>query len=599
MFPRWVLKNIPLHRLSIRTIMHGCFIVMVMIPLLTMVIVSYQSYKSIVTEQSTQQTLRTLEQVSVGIDREASQITNTVGYFFKDRILLEAVDNLQKQAGINESIKKDERVQGLVHNYFQYTNELIDVIFFYRGGGVYSANQSITVHEKMMRTSLWYNKSLAGKGQIKLFGVQPNDISQINEKFINTAAVAIPDQMVNQTDVEVIYFIFKGTLFQHLFESSTKDQGDFLILNNESRAIAANRETYIQNWLDQPSYLYKTGWFASGEYTEAINGQKAFITYFTAPVTQFKVIHIIPYDSLTAPLQKVFMMTLWIGAASTVLFLLASWFFVRTIIGPISSLVREMYRVQTGSLQLTFTPSGPSEVYLLGTKFHAMVKEMEVLIKDKEEQQQAKAIAELRALQSQINPHFLLNTLNAIKLMAAISRVPNIQKMTDAFIRLLSTTFNRGGFMHSIKEEIDYLEQYLYIMEFRYGTYEVRWEFDERLDDCYILKQLIQPIVENAIVHGLQNKENQGQLRLKGRLEEEKVLITIEDDGVGIDSLDLAELLAPTEEEGFSSMGIKNVHDRIRLNYGDQFGLTILSKERKGTQVEVCLPFIIGPNKVV
>lgn len=599
MFSRFLLKNIPLHRLSIRTIMHGCFIVMVMIPLLTMVIVSYQSYKSIVTEQSTQQTLRTLEQVSVGIDREASQITNTVGYFFKDQTLLEAVDNLQAQASMNESIKKHERVQGLVHNYFQYTNELIDVVFFYRGGGVYSANSSITNYENMMRTSLWYNKSLAAKGQIKLFGLQPNEISQIHEKFINTAAVAIPDQMAGQTNVEAIYFIFKGSLFQHLFESSTKEQGDFLILDNESRAIAANRETYIQNWLDQPAYLYKTGWFASGEYTEDIRGQKAFITYFTAPVTQFKVIHIIPYNSLTAPLQKVFIMTLWIGAASTALFLLASYFFVRAIIGPISSLVREMYRVQTGSLKLNFTPSGPSEVYLLGTKFHAMVKEMEVLIKEKEEQQQAKALAELRALQSQINPHFLLNTLNAIKLMATISGVPNIQKMTDAFIRLLSTTFNRGGMMHTIKEEMNYLEQYLYIMEFRYGTYVVEWEFDERLEDCYILKQLIQPIVENAIVHGLQHKENQGQLRLKGRLDGEQILITIEDDGVGIDSSDLAELLAPTEEAGFSSMGIKNVHDRIRLNYGDPFGLTIVSSEGQGTRVEVRLPFIVIPNKDV
>ncbi|MFH5183895.1 sensor histidine kinase [Paenibacillus sp. TAB 01] len=572
--------------------MYGCFIVVVMIPLLAMVIVSYQSYKSIVTDQSTQQTLRTLEQVSVGIDREASQITNTVGHLFKDQSLLEAVDHVRNRAE-NPVNLQDDQAQRLVHSYFQYTSELIGVVFFYRGGGYYSTNPSVTFHESLMRTSLWYNKSLADKGKIKLLGVQRNDIAEITDKFINTAAVAIPEEMADQTRVEAIYFIFKGTLFQHLFESSTKEQGDFLILDNESRAIAANRETYIQSWLDQPSYLYKTGWYASGEYTEAINGTKSFITYFTAPVTQFKVIHIIPYDSLTAPLKKVFLTTLWVGAASTALFLLASWFFVRTIIGPISRLVRGMYRVQTGSLPLHVTPSGPSEVYLLGSKFNAMVQEMNVLIKDKEEQQQAKTKAELRALQSQINPHFLLNTLNAIKLMAVISRVPNIEKMTDAFIRLLSTTFNRGGMMHSIREERDYLEQYLYIMEFRYGNYEVQWDLDERLLECCILKQLIQPIIENAIVHGLQYKETQGQLRLTGRLEDESsILIVIEDDGVGMDSEDMAELLAPAQEESFSGMGIKNVHERIRIHYGEPFGLTITSREGIGTRVEVRLPFI-------
>ncbi|WP_186446174.1 sensor histidine kinase [Paenibacillus cremeus] len=566
--------------------MLASFVLMVMIPLLTMVVVSYQSYKSIVTEQSTQQTLRTLEQVSVGVDREAGQIMNTVGYLYKDPILLAAVDEAHSQGA------DGTRVQSLVHNYFQYTNELIDVVFFFRGGGAYSANRAVPIDESLMRTSLWYNKSLAAPSQIKLFGVQPSHMSELDEKYINTAAVALPSDMNDQSQVEVIYFVFKGSLFQHLFESSTKEQGDFLVLDNESRAIAANRETYIQNWLDQPSYLYKTGWYSSGEYTVSIDGRTAFITYFTAPVTQFKVIHIIPYDSLTRPLRKVLNMTLWVGGMSTVLFLAASWFFVRTITGPISSLVRCMYRVQTGTLQLEFDPSGPSEIFMLGNKFHAMIKEMEVLMKDKEEQQRAKAMAELQALQSQINPHFLLNTLNAIKLMAVISRVPNIQKMTDAFIRLLSTSLNRGGTMHTIKEEIDYLEQYLYIMEFRYGSFDVQWHFDDRLYGSFVLKQLIQPIVENAIVHGLQHKEHDGQMKLSGFLEDQKVVIVVEDNGPGIESNDLDELLAPSSEDNYNSIGIKNVNDRIRLHYGESYGLKLISEAGGGTRVEVHLPFV-------
>ncbi|TBL72482.1 sensor histidine kinase [Paenibacillus thalictri] len=592
----WLQKMMNLNRWGIRTVMHGSFLLMVMIPLLTMVIVSYQSYQSIVTEQSTQQTLRTLEQVSVGIDREASQIMNTVGNLIKDENLLDVADHARENVSPDVGAAQKARLNSLVRSYFPYTDELIGAVFFYRGGGAYTTNNLVTINERALRTSLWYNKSLAAAGQIKLFGVQPNDMPHITEKYINTAAVAIPPELADHTRLEVIYFIFKGSLFQHLFESSTKEQGDFLILDYESRAIAANRETYIQSWLDQPAYLYKTGWGASGEYTETMNGEKAFVTYYTAPVTKFKVIHIIPYATLTAPLQKVFATTLWIGAASTALFLLASWFFVRTITGPISRLVRAMYRVQTGSLQPGFTPSGPSEVYMLGHKFHAMVKEMDHLIKEKEEQQRAKAMAELRALQSQINPHFLLNTLNAIKLMAVINRVPNIQKMTDAFIRLLSSTFNRGGTMHTVAEELDYLEQYLYIMEFRYGSFQVHCDFDEAICNRFILKQLIQPIVENAIVHGLQHKEGEGRIWLKGSLRDDKMIIAVEDDGEGIDSKDMAELLAPSGSGSFSSMGISNVQERIRLHYGDGYGIALLEREGGGTRVEVILPNLHEPQ---
>lgn len=564
---------------------------MVIIPLLTMVIVSYQSYQSIVTEQSTRQTLQTLEQVSVGLDREASQIMNTVGYLYKDENLL-AIVNSARDADKEKRNAAYTTARTLANNYFQYTNELMGIIFFFRGGGTLSTNNSFLFNENSMRTSLWYNKSLADKGNIKLLGVQPNYFPGLEEKYINTAAIAIPDQMSEQTNVEAIYFIFQGTLFQHLFDSSSKQQGDFLILDNENRAIAANRETYIQNWLDQPSYLYKTGWSSSDQYTAFINGNKVFITYYTAKATQFKIIHIIPYSYLTSPLKKVFVMMLWIGATSTSLFLLASWFVVRTINRPIIALVRGMSRVQTGSMQLGFEPSGPAEVYQLGSNFIEMVSEMDVLIKAREEHERAKAMAELQALQSQINPHFLLNTLNAIKLMAVISKAHNIQHMTDAFIRLLSSTFNRGGMLHSVKEEMDYLKQYLYIMEFRYGSFEVNWDLDERIMNCRILKQLIQPIVENAIVHGLHRKENGGKLSLFGHLKDSKVVITVEDDGEGIHDDDMKGLFESDVKDSFSGLGMRNVHERIRLHYGEAFGLYIASKEGEGTRVEVHLPII-------
>ncbi|MGG4034233.1 sensor histidine kinase [Paenibacillus cisolokensis] len=518
---------------------------------------------------------------------------NTVNYLYKDLTLLSAADRVRRTADREEpNFAQIRLVRDLVQSYFHYTTDLISVVFFYRNGGTFSTNPGIMYEEKTLRNSVWYNKTLAEEGKIKLFGVQPNYLSNVREKYLNTAAIAIPEAMREHTGVEVIYFIYRGTLFQHLFDLTSKEHGAFIILDTENRVIAANRDTYIQNWPDQPHYLYKTSLSDSGEYTESIDGNKTFITFFTAPETRFKVIHMIPYSVLTAPLKKVFLFTILIVASVILLFLIASWFFAGTITKPIKDLVREMINVRKGTLQFEFQPAGPSEVFLLGTRFNAMLREMNQLIKEKEEQERAKSMAELRALQSQINPHFLLNTLNAIKLMAVISKVPNIRDMTDAFIRLLSSTFNRGGPLHRVKDEIEYLKCYFYIMNFRYGNYEVYWDIDRLLEEKYMLKLLIQPIVENAIVHGLQHKEGPGVLRVTGTLQDGRLLFIVEDNGIGMNPEEIGELLAVGEHLSFSKMGIRNVHQRIRLHYGESFGLEIFSREGEGTRVVVRLPVI-------
>jgi two-component system sensor histidine kinase YesM len=582
-----------MNKLSITTVMQCSFITIVGLPLLLAGLLSYQNYKTILIDQSTQRTLQTLRQVSVGIDREANQIINTAEHMYRDLDLLVAADRARSLAeGDDPDTVQTRLVRDMVQSYFHYTSDLISVIFFYRGGGSFSTNPEISYDERELRSSIWYNMSLAYEGKIQLFGVQSNYLPDVKDKYLNTAAVAIPEDMWGQTDVEVMYFIYRGTLFQHLFDSASRESGAFIILDTDSRVIAANRDFYIQSWPDQPPYLYRTSLSESGEYTANVDGSKSFITFFTAPETRFKVIHMIPYSVLTAPLKKVFLITFVIVASIMVLFLIVSWFFARTISKPIKDLVKEMINVRKGQLLSEFEPTGPMEVFLLGVRYKTMLREMDQLMKEKEEQERAKSMAELSALQSQINPHFLLNTLNAIKLMAAISNVPNIRDMTDALVRLLSSTFNRGGPLHRVKDEIEYLNKYFYIMSFRYGNYEVFWDIDSRIEDKYMLKLLIQPIVENAIVHGLQRKDGQGVLRVSGTLQDGQLLFVIEDNGVGMNPEEIGELLAPAKPYGFSGMGIHNVHQRIRLHYGESYGLEIFSREDEGTRVVVRLPQI-------
>ncbi|WP_159886847.1 sensor histidine kinase [Paenibacillus puerhi] len=266
---------------------------------------------------------------------------------------------------------------------------------------------------------------------------------------------------------------------------------------------------------------------------------------------------------------------------------------------PIVALVRNMTQVKAGNLTAGIRPSGPLEIYTLGSSFNLMIRNIQQLLKEIQLKEEQKRLVEIRALQSQINPHFLLNTLNTIKLMATISKADNIQRMTESLTKLLAHSFNRGGMYSTVKEEMALLEAYVEIMRARYGdSFDFHYDVDPVLEKAYILKLLLQPILENAIIHGMQEKESRGSIRISGTaLEGRACRFVIQDNGVGT----TVQGMRPIDEgsdpvnESFSGIGLRNVHERIELNYGKKYGMTLTSTPGEGTTVVLLLPLLLEP----
>lgn len=578
-------------RRGIAFIMQSAFILVVALPIVLLVFLSYHSYKNVIIGQSTQKTMQTLRQVSYGIDRETTQIRNTIDAILQNEALMRRAAEIGAAPDSPQAGENRDFVNAMVGSYFHYTNDMIAAIFFYKGGGSFATNGRSDYDEALLRSSLWYNFALAEPEKLMFFGSQHNFFAGIRDKYVNLAAIGMPDP--EPGGIEMIFFVYSGGYYQHLFEMENAEQGTFLVLDTKEKVIASNREDFIQSWYDQPAYLYRTILSSTGHYTVAIGSEQMLVTFHTAPLTGFRIIHIVPYANITGPLQNVFRTTLISGGLVLMTFILVSVWIVRRMIRPVKALVAAILKAQQGSFDTALEPAGPAEIYVLGRKFKEMMHRIDQLIVQKEEQEAKRLAAELAALQSQINPHFLLNTLNTIKLMAVISKVPNIRNMTDAFIRLLSASFNKGGNLHTVREEMENLQQYLYIMNFRYGDqYDVTWDIEEALLDTYILKLLLQPIVENAIVHGLQGKEGPGHLWITGRLQQHCAVFVVRDDGVGIGEKELADFDQEHGENSFNSIGIRNVQQRIRLNYGEAYGLKIESREGEWTRVTLTLPVI-------
>ena len=225
-----------------------------------------------------------------------------------------------------------------------------------------------------------------------------------------------------------------------------------------------------------------------------------------------------------------------------------------------------------------------------------MVRELRASIEENEQVQQKKHQAEVRALQSQINPHFLVNTLNSIRFMAQVSKFDGIRKMAEALIKILSCSFRGSISFYTVREELDVLDSYLYLMKIRYSDgFEVVYDIDETCLDCKVPRLILQPIVENSIVHGLAEKEDDiGHLTVRLKASGDSLIFTVEDDGRGMTEEEIRQLLTPREraEGDNTSIGVENVLSRLKLNFGSRYGIRMESQPGQYTKTILTIPLM-------
>lgn len=277
-------------------------------------------------------------------------------------------------------------------------------------------------------------------------------------------------------------------------------------------------------------------------------------------------------------------------------------FLYTDIIRPMNLLIKKMQRMEKGGIGVTIESDRGDEFGYVYRTFNRMSQEIKNLINTVYKKQIATKDAEIKALQAQINPHFLYNTLDSINWKAKLSGVNEISEMVTALSCIIEANLNRKNenFVE-LGKEIEYINNYYLLLQKRFGR-KIRLVTDIGPDTLkYIIpKLIIQPIIENAVHHGLEMKVGTGTINLKVSKAEETMLIEVRDDGTGIEESTLASLQESLEKSpdtemdsdisARSSIGIINVHKRIRLLYGEEYGLTISSRVSEGTVVSMRMP---------
>lgn len=300
----------------------------------------------------------------------------------------------------------------------------------------------------------------------------------------------------------------------------------------------------------------------------------------------FQIAGTVPIEMILSNLDYLVRITLWMLLFCTALAILLAFLVSRSISKPVHSLTLAMGKVEEGDLSVRIPLDRHDEIGLLFKRFNVMTGRIENLVTETKEEQAQLRIAERKALQAQINPHFLYNTLNTIKSIAKLEGIDQITTIVTQLGKLLRNTIDNEREMVSLAESLDLLESYLAIQKIRFGQ-RLSYSIDaaEEILTEKVPKLILQPIVENAVIHGLEQKTGAGKVTVEASGHGGMLNIIIADDGVG-----MKKPWIPGDHTGSHGVGLNNIRRRLMLIYGDSAGLEISSSSEKGTHVTVTIP---------
>lgn len=334
--------------------------------------------------------------------------------------------------------------------------------------------------------------------------------------------------------------------------------------------------------------------YSYGSYVDDSGGEQRLITIKTVDQLGWKIIGVSYMDEIATMKSEISRFLIWLLCFVFVIVLLLLSYISAKISRPIKMLERSMERVEQGDFTVNEPIRGCHEVEQLSARFHLMMAKVRELMNQIIREQEAKRKSELEVLQAQIHPHFLYNTLNSVVRMVGIGKNEDVITTITSLSKLFRISLSRGKSIITVQEEIEHVRNYLIIQKMRYKQkFEYEIEAREEVLACKTLKLLLQPIVENAIYHGIEPMADPGHIRISASLYEGKLLFVVQDNGLGMPPHVREQVLAGGyKSEGGSGVGIQNVNERIRLTFGEEYGLEIESELEVGTTVKVWLPYL-------
>lgn len=397
-----------------------------------------------------------------------------------------------------------------------------------------------------------------------------------------------------------IFAVEEQTIYD-LYQYQAKRLGaDVYVLDQDGNLISSTNEEAVAAG-QAPKVARVTAGKGTGIMTAQVDGTDYSVAVAVGESTGWRVVVFVPTNALTSNTLSLYIQILGVLAFCLVLLAVLIWLFYRRFMDPLAQLEQAMRQADAGDLKAYVRPQGPGEVVQMMESYNAMLDSLRVGIEQQMEMQRRRQDLEMQVLMSQINPHFLYNTLESIVWKAGEAGRPDIGKLASSLGKLYRLSIS-GGLFVPLEQELEHVQMYMNIQRSRYGNkvdYEVRLHQVDP-DGVEVLKLILQPIVENSLLYGMDGLDHTLRIRVAAWRRGDKLLVTVTDNGVGMDKAALDVLRRqivygrrPQAEANYRSTGIglHNIGARLRLYAGSSSCIKVQSRPRLGTRVTLELPW--------
>lgn len=555
--------------------------------LLTTSISLYIAASRMVTEQTERQFAGVINELSINLNHYFERVENSFDYIANNNVVQEELKSDTPYCSDGKEYYSYYSRAGQIRRLLLqgYTSVYIyDIqLYGYNGADHLLSNTSDIVKSEKETVR---KKAEAAKGSCVYYNAAEEE-----------GLVYIAKQIKDSLTMEPLGILMASIKVSYL-EKMTEDaqeslSADVFLLDDTKEWILKSGEGVSEEWKSQLRGM-------SGSFVKKIDGQVYNFVHKKNADTGFTLVGMLPMSFLQKTARELQKTAVILMGLSVLLCVILTTVLARGLAGPIEQTSSAMKKFAGGDFTVRLPEGRGDEIGAMNSVFNHTIEEVETLLKKLVEMETVNKDIEFQALQAQINPHFLYNVLDTINWMARKKGEENICRMVTAISSLMRASISNKKSMVSIREEMKYIQDYIYIQETRYGDKLTSYmDIEEEIRDILIPKMMIQTLVENAVVHGMENATWDCFLSVTGEVLEDSVVITVKDNGVGIPPQKLEQILHPGEEQETFKAGEERTHTNLGLYavikrmdyvYDGTANIDIISEEGKGTEIELKIP---------
>ncbi len=573
--------SMALRNISIRNRLLFTFLITSIVPLILVSILSFRLYSKNMEEKISASAIQLLSLVNVNMITELEKYQYLCGSFCTNATIQDALKVNNMTSG--EKNKRVGKILELVRSQIIYPAQAKNITIYDQNGniffdlgydGFYDADKGKIIEdigEQAPNDSWSYVKTYRHRNIITL-GRRILD-GYSDTKVLGYTVISIDEKLFSETVLTPVN-LEEGTNILFMKPDGT-------VLSSWDRNVPLGVAHQNQELIDNLQKRYPK---KSGSFTLKDEAASQLITFSYNKNFNLYFVSIIPFSYINSETGTVIRQLIMVALPLLLFCITITLVIYLSISKPISNMVAHCKQISSGNFNGRIKDRHKDELSFLSNNLDRMVGKVEQLLCEQKEDEKKKRELEMQMLQYQINPHFLFNTLNSLRLVAAMNQDHVVSEGITALANLLKNVLVDKHEYITIREEIENLKNYFAIQSIRYaGNFQVSYELDESLMSCVVPKLILQPLAENSVIHGTTESDLIMEIRVRCVREEKHIKLEIADNGKGFD-------MAKVNPMGIGGIGIPNVNDRIQLNFGNEYGLYITSEPGKGTTCSITLP---------